>query len=212
MTISFFKKKIKAFSLVEILVVLGLFSSIATLALGSLFNVQAINGRLQETQAILDNVNLSLQTVTRDIRFGSDYYCTSTSTPLQAVPSVRRNCTKDDGGGTMLIFKPDDAVNALDRVAYFVQNGTLYREEYDYGAQPALSQMTAKDVVIQTLMFYVDGADTADGSNDENDAFDFKQPFVTLLISGKSVPANVERKPVVFNVETGISPREFDNQ
>ena len=67
--------QIKAFSLVEILVVLGLFSSIATLSLGALFNAQAINAHLQATQAILDNINLSSQTITRDIRFGSLFHC-----------------------------------------------------------------------------------------------------------------------------------------
>ncbi len=72
-------KKIEGYSLVEILVVLGLFSSIATLSLGALFNAQAVNARLQETQAILDNINLSMQTVTRDIRFGSDFYGTTTA-------------------------------------------------------------------------------------------------------------------------------------
>ena len=69
----FFKKTAKAFTLVEMLVVVGLFSSIATLSLGALFNAQTINGNLQKTQAILDNINLSIQTMTRDIRFGSDF-------------------------------------------------------------------------------------------------------------------------------------------
>ena len=74
------------FSLVEILVVLGLFSSIATLALGSLFNAQSLNGRLQETQAILDNINLSMQTITRDIRFGSEFYATTSVPVLNSGP------------------------------------------------------------------------------------------------------------------------------
>lgn len=199
-----------AFSLVEILVVLGLFSAIATLALGSLFNVQAINGRLQETQAILDNVNMSLQTISRDIRFGSDYYCAQTVPAV--IPTVRKNCTREDGGGTVLIFKPDDAAHALDRVVYYIQNGVLYREEHDNAAPVSISQMTARDVNIQALTFYVDGAQTSDGSNDEDDAFDYKQPFITLLISGKSVSMSSNRTPVTFNVETGISPRELDNQ
>ena len=121
-------KKIQAFTLVEILVVLGLFSGIATLSLGALFNAQAVNARLQETQAILDNINLSIQTVTRDLRFGTDFYC-ATSLPATAatIPTVRKNCVFGVSSGSVLIFKPADAVNDFDRVAYYVKNKRRHR-------------------------------------------------------------------------------------
>jgi type II secretory pathway pseudopilin PulG len=62
------KYVVQGYSLVEILMVLGLFSGIATLSLGALFNAQSVNTKLLETQTILDNMNLSLQTVRRAMR------------------------------------------------------------------------------------------------------------------------------------------------
>ena len=204
---------IKAFTLVEILVVLGLFSSISTLVLGTLFNAQAINSRLQETQAIFDNINLSTQTITRDIRFGSDFYGTTTlpvvSVPL---PTIRRSCPQSLGGCNVLIFKPADAVDDRDRVVYYVNNGVLFKEEYPFGSSATISQMTAGDVLIESLIFYVDGAQTSDGSNDENAAFDYIQPRVTLLVSGRTNPGSTTKSPVRFNIQTTISSRGIDNK
>ena len=209
--------KLRAFSLVEILVVLGLFSGITTLALGALFNAQTINGHLQETQSILDNVNLSLQTITREIRYGTEFYC-STVTPTSTVPlpSVRKNCAYgadgSGGGGIALFFKPADVENDRDRIAYYVKNGTLYEDEYTYGEATTTFQLTTNDVLVKSLTFYVDGAQTSDGSNDDAGATDKEQPLITLLISGqtKSAKTNVPSTP--FDIQTTISSRDIDNK
>ena len=207
-----FIKKIQGFSLVEILVVLGLFSGISTLALGSLFNAQAINARLQETQAILDNVNLSIQTVTREIRFGSDFYCTSSLPSGTTTPSVRKGCPLGGQGGSILIFQPADATNELDRVAYYIVNGVLYKNEYKYNQAIDITQMTTRDVYIEVLQFFVEGANTASGVSDEGNVTDFKQPLITFLVSGRSIPESSTRTPVPFRIQSHVSARELDNR
>lgn len=206
-------QRICGFTLVELLVVLGLFSSIATLSLGTLFNAQTINGRLQETQAILDNINLSSQTIVRDIRFGSEFYCgVYMPAPL---PLVRRDCAYGaDGsaGGHVLIFKSPDAINDKDRVSYYVKNGILYKDDYPFGGATTTQQMTSDDVNIISLIYYVEGAYTSDGSSDYGNLSDLKQPLITLLISGVTKPANAAIIPTPFNLETVISVRDIDNK
>lgn len=212
MKLKYFKSK-RGFSLVEIIVVLGLFSSISTIVLGALFNAQAINGRLQETQSILDNVNLSTQVVTRDIRFGSDFYCTDALPEVgSTTPTVRKNCPIGTLGGTVLIFKPADAGNPLDRVAYRVANGVLYKHDYPFGGAREQLQMTSSDIVIDSFKYFLDGANTSNGSNDEGGLSDYKQPLITILISGRSIPISSTRVPVTFSIQTSVSARELDNQ
>ncbi len=207
------QQKIEGFTLVELLVVLGLFSGIATLSLGALFNAQSVNARLQETQAILDNINLSAQTITRDIRFGSDFYCAQAlpATPL-LVPTVRKNCVFGTTPGSVLIFRASDAVNEFDRVAYYVANGVLYKNVYQYLATTTVLQMTSDDVNIKSLTFIVDGAQTSTGINDELNAIDYKQPMVTIFLSGITRPAKASTPPSSFDLETVVSSREIDNQ
>lgn len=202
-----------AFSLVEILVVLGLFSSISTLSLGALFNAQAINAKVQETQAILDNITLSYQTISRDIRFGSEFYCGTTIVP-GVVPTQRKDCQYSNatGGGSVLVFKPSDAENDGDRVAYYLSNGVLYKDEYPFGGAVTTLQMTANEVTVTSLTFYVEGAQTSDGSNDVSGASDYKQPLVTLLIAGVTKPARSTVSPATFNLQTTISARQIDNK
>lgn len=207
-------KSIRGYSLVEMLVVLGLFSSIATLSLGALFNAQSVNSRLQETQAILDNVNLSSQTITREIRFGADFYCATTiPTGLQQeVPTVRKNCAPGTALGTVLIFRPSDAVHELDRVAYYVSNGVLYKDVYPYQGTTTILQMTSDDVNITSLLFTVDGAHTSDGSSDDGNQSDYKQPLISIFLSGVTRPAKANTPPATFEIQTAVSAREIDNK
>lgn len=205
-------KRIQGFTLVELLVVLGLFSSIATLSLGALFNAQSVNARLQETQAILDNINLSSQTLTRDIRFGSDFYCAQ-SLPVPAlIPTVRKNCVFGVSQGSVLIFKASDAEGDLDRIAYYVSNGVLYKNIYQHLATTSVLQMTSDDVAITSLTFNVSGAQTSTGIKDEAGAIDYQQPLIKVLISGVTRPVKASTPPATFNLETAVSAREIDNQ
>jgi type II secretory pathway pseudopilin PulG len=207
------KKNIQGYSLVEILVVLGLFSSIATLSLGALFNAQSVNARLQETQAILDNINLSSQTVTREIRFGSDFYCSTTlPTSQTAIPTQRKNCEEGTTPGTILIFKPSDATNELDRVAYYVSNGVLYKDVYPYLGSTTVLQMTSDDVNITSFRVTVNGANTSTGENDVSNAIDYAQPLIRIYLTGKTRPAKASTPPATFDIQTAVSARELDNK
>lgn len=207
----------QGYLLVEILVVLGLFSSISTLSLGALFNAQSVNARLQETQAILDNMNLSTQTITREIRFGSDFHCEETTPtgPVSSIPTIptnRKNCPAGSPVGTVLIFKPSDATNDLDRIAYYVRNGLLYKDIYPYSGTTTVLQMTSDDVYITSLKFHVDGANTSTGINDYLGAIDYKQPLVTLFLSGVTRPAKASTPAATFDIQTVVSARELDNE
>ncbi len=197
----------RGFSLVEILVVLGLFSSISTLSLGALFNAKSINSHLQETQSVLDNLNLSVQTITREIRFGSDFNCISTTQPPEYIATVRNNCVYGADGGTpgaVLGFKPSDAVNDNDRVAFYVDNDALYKRVFPQVGDVQTYQMTPNDIDIRSVMFYVDGAGTI--------ATDNKQPLVVMFISGVTRPSSITVPPVELNLEIAMSAREPDNR
>ena len=70
------KKSLKGFTLIELMVVIALFSTIMTVAIGALFSAQAVNVKLQQTQIVIDGINLAIEEMVRDIRYGSQFYCT----------------------------------------------------------------------------------------------------------------------------------------
>lgn len=207
-------QKRKAFTLVEILVVIALFSSISTLSLGALFNAQAINTRLQETQSILDNINLSVLSVSREVRFGTEFACVVIPTNYMTdymryfiPPTTPDNCTYTDTPGNLLAFKKSDAENSSDRTIFYVENGVLYKKDFPFGLQPTVYQMTSNDVEIRTLTFYVEGAESSVAPIP-----DYKQPLVTMLLSGVTKPSSITNTPVEFNLEIIMSSRQPDNK
>lgn len=197
-------------SLVEILVVLGLFSGIATLSLATLFNTQAINTRLLQSQAILDNVNLSLQTITREIRYGTDFYCAQTLPEI--VPTLRKGCPNGSGGGgAVIVFRPAESEDERDRVTYFVSNGILYKRETFFGQATTTYQMTSQDIYITRLKVFIQGANSSSPLPNEGGVMDDAQPLISLFISGRARSSNSTETPVPFYIQTQVSTRALDN-
>lgn len=204
------------FTLVEMIIVLGLFSFIMTLATGLLYTTQAVNVKLQETQAVLDNVNVSMSTVSRDIRYGTDFHCAATI--QEADLRLRKSCSYTNmgvgHGGKVLIFKPSDAKKDGDRVAYYASttsNGSvIYKDEYVDGATTTY-QMTANDVKIKSLIFYVEGANTTSGVNtDVGDVHDYVQSLITMTVFGETIPIKEGSSSTTFIIQTSVSSRTID--
>lgn len=208
-------KSFSGFTLVEMLVVLGLFSFIMTLATSVLYSTQAINIKLQETQAVLDNVNVSLETMSRDIRYGSDFHCST----MLSDPSflLRKSCQYEGGiGGRYLFFKPIDAASTSDRVAYYASTtltgNVILKDEYYVGKGTTTYEITADDVKIKSLIFFVSGADSTTASkNVDSPLVDYVQPLVTFGISGETIPVKVGASSTSFIMQSSISSRILDN-
>lgn len=194
----------KGFTLVELLVVLGLFTAVITIASGALFSAQAVNTKLQHTQTILDGVNLAMEQMIREVRYGTSFYCAA-SVP-GSIPS-RQDCAYPNGR-SVLMFKPAAALtgtnSANDRVAYYLSSGALYRQTFPEGIAGAPVRITASDVIIEQLLFYVKGS----GSSSSGDHI---QPLATISISGVTDPVEERVTPVEFTLQTSSAVREIDN-
>lgn len=206
-------RNMRGFTLVELLVTMAIFISVITIATGALFSAQVVNTRLEQTQAILDGVNLATEVIVRDMRYGSNFYC-DTSIPFP-MTTVRKNCAYPSGG-TVLIFRPTIAIpgtsdQTKDRVAYYLQNGVLFKNEYPYGGSMKTYQITSGDVNITDLHFYSTGLNTTTGSSDYASTYDYNQPLITMVISGVTIPKKKTIQPVTFSVQTSATSRALDN-
>ncbi len=217
---------LRGFTLVEMLVVLGLFSFIMTLATSVLYSTQAINVKLQETQSVLDNVNVSLETMVRDIRYGSNFHCMDTLPDMTTDVTylARRNCNyQNEGeghGGKVLFLKPIDAVDKDDRIVYFATTTAtgmiIQKNEYYFNKPPESFQITADDVKIKALYFYVVGASSTvpekDGFGDDIvGSEDYVQPLITITASGETIPVKEDSTSTPFVIQTSVSSRVLDN-
>lgn len=204
----------RGFTLIELLVSMAIFITLVTIATGALFSAQAVNVRLEQTQSILDEFNLSMEMMVRDIRYGTTFNC-SDSIPELSAPTTRQSCAYPDGG-SVLVFRPATKLSGStnqfdDRVAYYVEDGAIYKREFPSGSDARTSLLTSSDVSVGKFTFFVKGAQSKAGDNDVSGLSDSDQPVVTIVVSGVTKPPKATTPPVPFNIETTASSREIDN-
>ncbi|MEX1026413.1 MAG: prepilin-type N-terminal cleavage/methylation domain-containing protein [Candidatus Paceibacterota bacterium] len=61
------------FTLVEMLIAVGIFSLVSLLAVGAIVILFGAYNTSQSTQVLVDNLNFSIESMTRDVRFGKNY-------------------------------------------------------------------------------------------------------------------------------------------
>jgi len=75
----------RAFTLVELLVSIAIFTIIMIFAMGGIIAILDAYKKTQSIQSAMTNLNFALETMTRDIRFGTDYSCASPCNDISVV-------------------------------------------------------------------------------------------------------------------------------
>lgn len=178
----------QGFTLIELMVAVGLFMTIITVGLGSVLSVIDAGQRAESLKSVMTNLNYAVEEMTREIKFGSEYYCGINN----ATTWTPQNCT---GGGnppqSAITFVSSDGTDTTYRL-----NGTQIQKTTDYGN--TYIGLTAPEIIIQDLRFYVFGALNSDTS----------QPRVFMIVRGYAgkKPTNQSR----FIIQTSISQRVLD--
>ncbi len=215
------------FTLIEVLVSVSLFVTIITFGMGALFSAQSVNAKLQADQTVLDGMNVSFETMTRDIRYGTLFNCAMVipddEASIRANILIRRSCPFSIGGpsntaGNAIVFRPVDAANPDDRIGYYATSSKIYKWVYSENVIQDPIPITADEVSVDSLQFFVTGANTTqqaiDNGNTENGSTsptDVLQPVVNVMVSGRT---SIQRKSggdVKFQIETTVAPRGIDN-
>lgn len=216
--------RLRAFTLVELLVSMSVFSVVIVVAVGSVFVAQSLNTRVQAAQMSLDSLNLSLNLMTRNIRYGQVFYCGNNITmPLSQV-ILRQDCPLvvsdiSERPNNTIAFRPVGAVSLNDRVGYYVNNKKLYEWRYTNGFTSA-KQITSDDVEIITLHFFVSGAYTTpravtDGNRENTGGLtDYAQPMITIVAISRVYNVNntssQDRSYTDVPMQVTITPRDLD--
>jgi len=67
------------FTLIEMIVSLAIFSIVAVVALGALMKIISANKKAQTLMSAMTNLNFALESMSREMRMGSNFYCDSGS-------------------------------------------------------------------------------------------------------------------------------------
>ena len=176
------------FSLIELLVSVALFTVVMTASIGTLLALINANQKAQSLKAVINNLEFSLDSMSRTIRTGRLYYCTD------SVPGTLPGTdTLDCPDGARGIVLTDDHGN---RLAYRLGGATIERRDSNSGA--TWIALSAPEVVIEDMRFYVTGSALGDTA----------QPTATISIRGHA--GSKVSTDSSFNVETTVTQRVLD--
>lgn len=148
----------RGYTLIELIIAVGLFALIMTLASGAYFVMIGVNRQTQGITAGINDLSFALETMTRGIRTGAGYFCGGSG-----------DCP--NGGDSFSFMNANGA-----QVSYALSSSAI-RVTVN-GVSSPLTDASA--VTVTSLAFYVSGT--------ARPPSDYTQPRVTITVSGTIFP------------------------
>jgi prepilin-type N-terminal cleavage/methylation domain-containing protein len=206
------------FTLIEMIVSLGVFSIVVTMTIGAMLVLVSNNQQIQGEQSVMTNLAFAMDTMTREIRTGYNYYCVSAGDnsgannifndakeaetivdeQTQSCPGGRGNDKQFQG---LSFYEGGDSITgSVDkRILYYFDEdeNTIMRRVGNGDAQSVVSS----GLVIQDAQFYVTGTD------DLSTGGDIEQPTVTIYIKAQEKGAATDK---TYYLQTTVTQRTLD--
>ncbi len=206
----------KGFSLLEMIVAIGVFSLAVVFSLSTLISLSNESRKAQATRAVMENLGATIESMSRAIRMGKGFQCNcppqiggqTTPADCQLQNGTGGNNDGSSDGpyqdtlhntqyGDCLAFMPATGSGGARAIIYRLVPGpntaSGYIERSEDGGQNYL-RFTTPDINIQRLKFYVLGAGVGSQS----------QPFIIISIGGISGSG---KNTTNFDIQTSITPR-----
>lgn len=208
------------FTLIEMIVSLGVFAVVVTIMVGAVLVLVSTNQQLQAEQSVMTNLSFALDTMTREMRTGYNYYCagrpnySSGGTDAifdeanhESLGSLTKDCPTGRASGDNLqgvsFYEGGDSLTGAgaQRVLYFYDttdpnHKTLMRRVGNQEAQSIVSS----GLNIIDANFYVDGTTRLiSGSN-------AVQPTITIYLEAQAV----NEPDKTYYLETSVTQRTLD--
>ncbi len=190
-----FQKRKAGFTLLEMIVSIGLFVTLAVASISIMLDVSRVRRKSANLQAVTDNVRFGLELITKELRTGEEYLILSgICEPAQPILSFISNNT-----------------GAPERRAYYLKAGGIMKISLTQGDKirqitpadcPDALPFTSDEVQINSLNFTVHGGAIGQGDG---------QPWVTISMEAQS------RDPKIgadthMNLQTTVTQRIRDIQ
>ena len=186
-------KLVSGFTLIELMVATSIFVVIMLSSMSALFILLNAAKTSRALRTAMDNVNFSMESMTRSIRMGHNYYCATSS------PSDLTSTQDCPSGESYITFVPQEdkghrvafrwTTSQYDNTKHVLQRceGVLESDCVD---------IVAKDVDIENLKFFVKNPAPDDGA----------QASVYIIMKGT---VTVKGVPTSFPLQTIASQRNY---
>lgn len=192
----------RGFSLIEMIVAVALFAVIMLVAIGALLSLVEANRKARALESVMNNLNISLDSMVRAARMGTKYNCGGAGIPSATDGA---DCTSGiQNGSVAFSFAPfgSNSCAERERYVYSFSDGALWRS-LDGGDTPA-SRITAPEVLIEDMQFYVVGSKPGNAA-----VPDTTQPKVVVVVKGTAGGQDARIRST-FNIQATAVQRELD--
>ena len=180
------------------MVALSIFIVVMTISMGSIISVFDANRKSRSLKTVLNNLNLAVESMSREIRFGTKYHCDYEDNNPIPIDSPR-DCSYDDGGAESISFLSSDGVQINYKRDGVPSVDSRIEKKVDNDDDYGWITVTAPEVIINKLTFYVLGAEDVD---------DDLQPRVVIVIKGYAGAGGKGQSD--FTLQTTVSQRALD--
>jgi prepilin-type N-terminal cleavage/methylation domain-containing protein len=184
------------FTLVEMIVSLAIFAVVAVVALGALIKIIDANNKAQTLQSAMTNVSFGLETMSRELRVGTEYDCQNSSSA--SVPSSLSSVTACTG----LDQTPSGALIAFNSSS--MDNASVPPCNLIYAYQFIQDPNNSSAWIINKAQQVRCGSDNANTIGDASSPF---EPILdpSVIITGYHLQVSGGTYPMVFLSLTGYS-------
>ena len=182
----------RGFTLVEMIVAVGLFTVVMLISLAALLSLVDANRKARSIESVMNNLNIALDGMVRNMRMGSAYHCgTVNLTEPQDCPTVP--------GTSVAFLRFGGTAGDVNDYLVYTYNEVSKRLERKEGANATPFAVTAPEIEIDDLKFYVVGTTPGDGD----------QPKIVIVIKG-TVGADKVRTRTTFSIQATAVQRVLD--
>ncbi len=195
------QKNIHGFTLIEMMVALSLFTIVVTIAVGAFLSLIGSSKGIQSEQSVMTTLTFVLDSMTREIRTGANYYC-GTKNYLESnnlSTTTRNNCTNGNQGISFVESGISITKNNTSRrIAYFYDSSTesILRR---VGTSVTAESIVSQGIKVTNAQFFVTGTERLGDSDTE-----MVQPTVTIVLEAQ------DETGAVTTLQTTITQRELD--
>lgn len=192
------------FSLVEMIVAIGLFAIVMVVCVATLFALVNANRKAQALQSVISNLNIALDGMARSLRMGSHYHCGASGSlpdPQDCSPTGETQLSFLRYGGNVnnvddyTVYKYDSGAKQLLKSERGGQSGTFF-------------SITAPEVTIDTMSFYVRGSTRGCDPLAGGGCLPI-QPSVIAVVTGTAAAANAKARST-FHIQVAATQRLID--
>ncbi len=196
------KPNAAAFTLIEVLVSLALFSVVMLVGMGALLTVVDANAKAQATQSVMNNLNIAIDGMMREMRMGSNYRCGRADSGTRGV-----DCANPQH---QVSFMTHDG----NLWVYYLNNHQIYRRSCIGVSSCVDLPLTSKDIDITRFDVYVAGAERTYADNPR----EIVQPTAVFIIEGVAASSRIsgalygkkKRIRTEFKIQTVATQRLLD--